>query len=504
MPVSHKHLSNIRSLLPSNSLLESSHPDYRTETATWAAQRNQKPSICVRPQTLEELQRIVKYLCSSDLDFVVRNGGAGSASSRDVVISLSKFDTVEFTKQSDQEAVALVGAGQTWGDVDLKMEEKAPGYVVVGTRTPLVGITGSILIGGLSWLAHEYGMIADPANLLDAQVVLPSGECIWAAKSAPDLMWALRGGRFSGGVISALRFRARKYPSHEIYAGPVTYPMSSLPELSKRINEFCHKQHDPRTAFMGFFSNPHLSWFPAPEGIVLMLFDAHGEAHGRSSDGFKWALDIPGAEDETKTMRYCDVGQLQASAMAGMGTSNNHMATLLLPDESFTEKSFRDCYEWFDDTITRTFEGIEEAMAPSTFIILEQMQPNVFLSVDHAKNPTAWPHPARHTHIIQLGTGYTATGNADKDASLQTASLKLLGEGCKAGNDKYEINGSGNRYHSERTGFTPTFLEEGLMSMEGVYGRENWTLMQDIASKYDPGSKFRGGWTVDGWSQHGR
>jgi hypothetical protein len=37
------------------------------------------------------------------------------------------------------------------------MEEKAKGFAVVGARCPWVGVTGSALVGGLSWLSHEYG-----------------------------------------------------------------------------------------------------------------------------------------------------------------------------------------------------------------------------------------------------------------------------------------------------------------------------------------------------------
>ena len=503
MPLTTTHLTELKSFLPPTSLLLPSDPYYAKETATWAAQRNLSPSLCIRPATLPELQKTVAYLCASnDLDFAVRNGGAGSASSSDVVLSMSAFSDVSFTPESSSTGTATVGAGQTWGQVDLALASLAPDFVCVGTRTPLVGVAGSVLIGGLSWLAHEYGMISDPANLLDAQIVLSSGDCIWAAAEAPDLMWALRGGRFSGGVLAALKFRARKYPT-EVFAGVISYPMTALKEVSQRLSAFVHQQHDPRVVCMAFFANPKLSWFPAPESIMLMLYDAHGEAHGRGPEGFEWAFEIEGAMPQVGQMRYCDVGQLQVSAMAGMGASNNHMATLLLPDDGFTEKTLEACYEWFKETITHTVEGIEGPLASGSFIILEQMQPCVFMSVDRDKNETAWPHPRRRTHIVQLGTGYDATHNQFKDAALQKASLKLLAEGCKAANDVYELLKSGNEYQSETSGFTPTFVEHGMMSMEGIYGKENWDRLQDVAARYDPEKIFRDGWKLNGYRSNG-
>lgn len=66
-------------------------------------------------------------------------------------------------------------------------------FSVLGARQPYVGVAGSILGGGLSWLSHEYGLMSDPDNMLDAQIVLADGRAIWAQEE-PDLLWALRGG----------------------------------------------------------------------------------------------------------------------------------------------------------------------------------------------------------------------------------------------------------------------------------------------------------------------
>ena len=56
----------------------------------------------------------------------------------------------------------------------------------------MIGIGGSTLCGGFSWLSGEYGCASDPQNMLDAQVVKLDGSVVWAS-TEPDLMWALRG-----------------------------------------------------------------------------------------------------------------------------------------------------------------------------------------------------------------------------------------------------------------------------------------------------------------------
>lgn len=46
--------------------------------------------------------------------------------------------------------------------------------------------------------------------------------------------------------------------------------------------------------------------------LVVHAFDAHGEEHGRSEQGFGWALELKGAVDETKVMNLRGVADMQS------------------------------------------------------------------------------------------------------------------------------------------------------------------------------------------------
>lgn len=72
-------------------------------------------------------------------------------------------------------------------------------HLVPAARTPSIGVGGTILNGGLSWMSTEYGCISDPVNFIDAEVVKYDGSVVMASKE-PDLLWALRGsgGGFGG------------------------------------------------------------------------------------------------------------------------------------------------------------------------------------------------------------------------------------------------------------------------------------------------------------------
>ena len=47
-------------------------------------------------------------------------------------------------------------------------------------------------------MSHEYGLVSDPQNLLDVQVVLGNGNIVWGSQEQ-DLLWAVRGGKSAFG-----------------------------------------------------------------------------------------------------------------------------------------------------------------------------------------------------------------------------------------------------------------------------------------------------------------
>jgi hypothetical protein len=49
------------------------------------------------------------------------------------------------------------------------------------------------------------------------------------------------------------------------------------------------------------------------EALVFQVFDANGEAHGRET--FKWALDLPGAQDYTKSRTILEVIRIQGTRL---------------------------------------------------------------------------------------------------------------------------------------------------------------------------------------------
>ncbi|KAL2385892.1 hypothetical protein RJZ90_001066 [Blastomyces dermatitidis] len=385
-------ISTLRSFLATDEIIEPTSDQYASETNFWSVYNNPKPQLVLRPKSLPALQRTVEYLCASDLDFAVRSGGNNTAGTKDVQLSMSAFDAFEFDRGSE---TVTIGAGQTWGEVDRKMEEEAPGYTVLSTRVPFVGVAGSLLVGGMSWFSGEYGLCSDPQNLLDAHVVLPDGRMIWAS-TEPELLWALRGGGGNFGVVSAFKIKVYRCPQ-KILAGTIAFPKTAIKAVSKGASDFVKRLTDPKLAahvvVMNFDPPTGSDAIPQPS-IAINIFDAHGEEHGRSELGFKWAFDIEGAVDMTKEMTIREVNDSTASLRMAAGN------TIMLSSPLVGSESID------PDFVVRMAEFYKEAvetnrtLGSGSLIVLEILGKGTLTSAGGAAM-TAWPR-TKPQHVLQF------------------------------------------------------------------------------------------------------
>ena len=300
-------VAKLQALLSPEEVVSQKSPAYKEESKTWAIQADKHPSIVVIPKTLETLRKVITYANSTNLDIGIRCTGIGSATAKDVLISLSAFKSFSF---DPHEETITFGAGHCWGEIDEKMEEQASGYAAVSARCTYVGVGGSILHGGQSWLSSEHGLSCDPQNLLDAQVVKMDGSVLWAS-SEPDLLWALRGGGGSFGVVVAFKMRVYKAPN-SIFSGQIVYPPEALHDVARETAAFAARCSDPKMAMHLYcldMTGGTYAGKDAKPGLAICAYDANGLEHGRSEKGFKWALDIPGAVDHTKTFTFREVNQ---------------------------------------------------------------------------------------------------------------------------------------------------------------------------------------------------
>ncbi|KAF1996179.1 FAD-binding domain-containing protein [Amniculicola lignicola CBS 123094] len=321
-------MEKIRAVINANEIIERTSPDYVKESQVWAAHKDLNPEIVVRPSSTESLSKLLKALNDTNIDFNVRSGGCGSASTPGVLISMSAFNGFEFDKEKE---VATVGAGQLWRTVDRQVEELAPGYSIPRARCTYVGVGGGTLQGGVSWMFSEYGLTSDPHNMLDAQIVKMNGDVLWTSEEDPELLWALRGGGGYFGVVTAFKLKAYKYPQ-KIYSGMILFPRTSMEDLAKAVPKFTEENTDPKVACHFYcldMTNGAFIGKPPVPGMGLLVYDAHGEEHGRKT--FKWALDLPNATDTTAAMSYRQVNELSDSLEAIRSQTNQMFTAVVIP-----------------------------------------------------------------------------------------------------------------------------------------------------------------------------
>ncbi len=363
--MSESELTELKALLSPDEIISDRSPKYEATSKTWAIQANKHPAVVVIPRSLETLSKVISYANSSSLGIGIRCTGIGSATAEDVLVSLSAFKSFSFDQN---EETITFGAGHNWGEIDEKMEQHAPGYASVSARCTYVGVGGSILHGGQSWLSSEYGLACDPQNLLDAQVVKMDGSIVWASLE-PDLLWALRGGGGGFGAVTAYKMRVYKYPS-SIFCGQIVYPPESLHDIARETAAFASRCTDPKVAMhlycLDMSEGTYAGKEPKP-GLAIFAYDANGLEHGRSQDGFKWALDIPGAVDLTKTSTFREANHAFDASEAPFGKLNTWAAGVTVPavDESLILRA----WDWYLSLLKK-----DSKLVMGTYVLMEVMQ----------------------------------------------------------------------------------------------------------------------------------
>jgi len=442
-------LADLQAFLLPEEIVTQESRNYEELSKTWAVQANKHPAIIVIPK---------------DLDIGVRCTGIGNASAKDVLIYLSQFKS--FTFNPTEETITF-GAGHDWGEIDQKVEEQAPGYAAVSARCTYVGVSGSILHGGQSWLSSEHGLASDPQNLLDVQVVKLDGSIIWASEE-PDLLWALRGG--GGGFAVAVAFKMRVYKSpSSIFSGQIIYPPEALHDIARETAAFASRCDDPKMAMhlycLDMTAGTYTGKDPKP-GFAICAYDANGPKHGRSEEGFGWALDIPGAIDMTKAFTFRQVNQQFDGSKAPFGNLNTWGAGVTVP--AVDEDLILRAWNWYLALLKK-----DPKLVMGTYVLMEVMQKAVYQSHGFPSTVTAWPH-TRNQHNLQLGTG-VVPGSPESDALAH----KAMAEG------PFEI-----RPGHTGADYFPNFLED-FVDPKKVFG-VNWDKLVEIKRRYDPKNKLGG------------
>src|SRR5258706_273581 len=99
------------------------------------------------------------------------------------------------------------------------------------------------------------------ASLLEAEVVLASGEQVRASKDVtPDLFWAIRGGGGNFGVVTSFLFRLHEVDT--VVGGPTFWSLEQSAEVLAAYRDFLPRAPRELNGFFAFASVPPAPPFP--------------------------------------------------------------------------------------------------------------------------------------------------------------------------------------------------------------------------------------------------
>jgi FAD/FMN-containing dehydrogenase len=168
------------------------------------------PAAVVRVADAGDVATGLAFARRFTLPLHLRSGGhsyLGASSGPGLVLDLRALDDLRVDVAA---GTATLGAGLAL--VDAYDGLAAHGAAIPAGSCPTVGLSGLTLGGGIGVVTRQYGLTSD--RLVAATVVTATGETVTAdAAHHSDLLWALRGGGGSFGVVTSMRLQTHPTPS---------------------------------------------------------------------------------------------------------------------------------------------------------------------------------------------------------------------------------------------------------------------------------------------------
>ena len=145
-----------------------------------------------------------------------------------------------------------MGGGAIWADLD--RATLAHGLATTGGRVSTTGVAGLTLGGGSGWLERKHGLACD--NLVAAELVTWDGRVVRASEDEhPELLWALRGGGGSFGVVTALELELHLLDA-DVLAGLALFPVDRAAEVLRVWRDVMRDAPDELSLAYGILTGP--------------------------------------------------------------------------------------------------------------------------------------------------------------------------------------------------------------------------------------------------------
>ena len=235
-----------------------SDPTYDRARFAWNVSTQHQPAVVVMAHSAADVVAAVRFARDLNLEIAVQGTGHGISRSVDgaMLINTAQMKSVRVNTEAQ---TAWVEAGMQWGGV--LEAAQAVGLAPLLGSSPMVGVVGYTLGGGMGWLARKYGFAADSVRRFE--VVTADGHLLQASESEnSDLFWALRGGGGAFAIVTGMEIQL--YPVSTVYAGNLFYPADSAKQVLQFFRAWTATMPEEMTSSIALANFPPLPQIPEP------------------------------------------------------------------------------------------------------------------------------------------------------------------------------------------------------------------------------------------------
>lgn len=441
-------------------VISAGDPGYAEACGIWNGMIERQPALVVRCSGSADVMTAVKFARDAGLPVSVRSGGHNVASTAlcddGVVVDLTGMRNV-FVDQ-DRRTVRAAG-GARLGDVDHETQafaQATPFGVVSKT-----GIAGLTLNGGMGFLTRRLGLSCD--NLVGADVVTADGKLVHAdSERNSDLLWALRGGGGSFGVVTSLEYRLHDV-GPEVFMAIVFYPVEVGKEGLRAWREFMRDAPNELMSIALYWSAPEEEPFP-PEWHGKPVFILGG----------CWSGPLDQAEEAVRPLREL------AKPVADLSGPMPFEMVQQLFDAEFPDGQR---HYWKSLYLADVDEAVAELCDRAT-----ADRPSPLTSIDvWALGGAMRAEPEGGSAFAQREAPFLLAieanwESADDDAANLAWARDLFAEASPLSPGGTYLN-------------FPGFAEEGEDLLRVSYG-SSYERLKEVKAKYDPENVFRGSFSI--------
>lgn len=252
---------------------------YEQLVTPWNLAIEMRPAAVVAVRSAADVVETIGFARRHGMTVGVQATGHGAVSSLAGHLLINTRELDEVTVHA-AERWARTGAGVKWLRI---IEAAAPhGLAPLNGSSSDVGIVGYLTGGGVGPMARTFGVAADHVRAFE--VVTGDGVLRRVTPDQhPDLFFALRGGKGTGGIVTAVEFDL--VPVSTFYGGAVYFDTADIPAVIEHWRRWSVTLPEQATTSFVLLQLPDAPGFPPPlagrMSIGVRLLWVGDEAEGK-------------------------------------------------------------------------------------------------------------------------------------------------------------------------------------------------------------------------------